>query len=393
MTNSIDPPGQTGLNPLTPPQGNPAGVTGSFQGERVELVRNPTAQLQEAAEELTFSRSESAAKRLAQRRQASARAVNSFSMDQAQKYLEEVPDLERNQKLADFSRSVLTSDKLPDPDEFRQRAKEFSNDPTHQFLALSFTHGKAVSQNADRAMISSLENAVESLREESGPAIQAGLNVSKTAHRFSGEELGSIQDLRDLYRDVVFDCQEISEAFQRIVKGHPGQTFDEAVRFLLNALGADLAAASQSVSRPRLRQIVNDMYQLKSLNSVHQQCEDLMFRTRENFGAHTEPLAARKLMSELLTAQSRAWQGADAFNHLPGKLGVRGEEGAIYLLQGFKELVRSLPLKAFGDDLGQRERVMMSVQQALDLAIDNEVVDDLGGDAPARRVFSDRDET
>ena len=79
-------------------------------------------------------------------------------------------------------------------------------------------------------------------------------------------------------------------------------------------------------------------------------------------------------MSELLSAQSRAWQGADAFNDLPGKLGVHGEEGSIYLLQGFKELLRLLPLKAFGD-LGQRERVLISAQQALDLAIDNEVVD------------------
>ena len=376
MSNSIDPPGQTGQNPLTPPQGSPAAVTGSFQGERAELVRNPTAQLQEAAEELTFSRSESAAKRLAQRRQASARAVHSFSMDQARKYIEQVPDLERNQKLADFSRSVLSSDKLPDPDALRQRARDFSDDPTHQFLALSFTHGEAVAQNADPAMIAGLDTAVERLREESGPAIRAGLNVSTVAHRFSGEDLGSTQDLRDLYRDVVFDCQEINEAFKRIVEGHPGQTFDEAVRFLLNALGADLAAASQSVSRTRLKQIINDMWQLKSLNSAHRQCENLLLRTRENFGADAGPMAARNLMSELLTAQGRAWQGADAFNDLPGKLGVHGAEGSIYLLQGFKELVRWLPLKAFAGDLDQRERVMISVQQALDLAIDNEIVDD-----------------
>ena len=374
MTNSIDAPGQPGLNPTTPSQGSPAAVTGSFRGERVELVRNPTAQLQEAAEELTFSRSGRVSKRLAQRRQAGDRAIHSFSMDQARKYLEQVPDLERNRNLADFVRTVLTSGNPPDPDGLRQLAREFSNDPTHQYLALSLTHGEAVSKNANPALIAGLQNAIESLRDESGPAIQAGLNVSTVAHRFSGEELGSTQNLRDLYRDVVFDCQEIGEAFQRIVKGHPGKTFDEAVRFLLNALGADLAAASQSVSRNRLKQIVNDMYQLKSLNSVHHQCQELMLRTRDNYGADTGPLAARNLMSELLSAQSRAWQGADAFNDLPGKLGVHGEEGSIYLLQGFKELLRSLPLKAFGD-LGQRERVLISAQQALDLAIDNEVVD------------------
>ena len=226
-----------------------------------------------------------------------------------------------------------------------------------------------------RASLEACGFAIESLREESGPAIQAGLNVSTVAQRFSGEDLGSIQDLRDLYRDVVLDCEEINDAFQRIVKGHPGRTFDEAVGFLLNALGADLAAASQSVSRTRLKQIVNDMHQLKSLNSVHQQCKELMLRAQRNHGADAGPLAPRNLMSELLGAQGRAWQGADAFSGLPEKLGVQSQEGAIYLLQGFKELVRSMPLKAFGDDLSQRDRVMISVQQALDLAIDNEVVD------------------
>lgn len=376
MTNSVDAPGQTNLNPVAPPQGHSPAVTGSFRGERVELVRNPTAQLQEAAEELTFSRSESAAKRLAERRLAGNRAAGSFAAEQAKKYLEEVPDLERNEKLADFSRSILATGKLPEPGELRQRAEEFSGDSTHQFLALSFTHGESIAQQADAKLTAALENAIGSLREESGPAIQAGLNVSTVAQRFSGEELGSTQALRDLYRGVVLDCQEINDAFQRIVKGHPGQTFDEAVRFLLNALGADLAAASHSVSRTRLKQIVNDMHQLKSLNSVHRRCEDLMHRATEYHGADPGPLAARSLMSELLTAQSRAWQGADAFNDLPGKMGVQSPEGSIYLLQGFKELARSLPLKAFGEDLSQRDRVLISVQQALDLAIDNEVVED-----------------
>lgn len=375
MTNSIDAPVQTSANPLTPAQANPAAAPGNFRGERVTLMPNPTAQLQEAAEELTFLRSESVAKRLAQRRQAGDRAIGSFALDQARKYLEQVPDLERNQKLADYAKSVLAAAEIPGPQELRQSAADFSSDPTHQFLALSFALGQAVSHNAQPALIAALEDAIESLREERGPAIQAGLNVSIVAQRHSGEELGSTQDLRDLYRDVVLDCEEINDAFQRIVKGHPGRTFDEAVRFLLNALGADLAAASQSVSRTRLRQIVNDMHQLKSLNSVHQQCRELMLRT-ENYGGDSGPLASRNLMSELLSAKNCAWQGADAFNSLPEKMGVHGEEGAIYLLQGFKDLVRSMPLKAFGDDLSQRDRVLISVQQALDLAIDNEVVED-----------------
>ena len=375
MTNAIDGPGQPGPNPTVIPPGNPA-ASGSFHGERVVHMPNPTAQLQDAAEELAFTRSESAQKRLSQRKLSSTRALRNLALEQARKYLEEVPDLERSQKLSDFAKSVLQSDRPPNPESLRLGAEEFSDDVTHQFLALSFAHELGVRQNAGPEFIAALEEAIDGLREDSGPAIQAGLNISSVAHRFSSEELGTTQELRDLYRDVVLDCEDIHEAHQRIVEGHPDKTFDEAIRFLLNALGTDLAASSRTVSKGRLKQIMDDMYQLKSLNSIHRECEDLMRRAHAGYGAEPGPEAVRSLMSELLTAQTRAWQGADAFKSLPEKLGVNGDEGSIYLLHGFKELIRSLPLKAFGDDQTQRDRVMISVQQALDLAIDNEGLDD-----------------
>lgn len=375
MTDVVNSPGQAGVSPSGIPAAPSAPASGSFRGERVEHVRNPTAQLQDAAEELTFSRSERAGKRLARRKLASRREQTAFAVDQARKYLERVPDLERSHKLSDFAKSILQHGGHPNPRALRQRAEEFSNDATHQFLALSFAQGVASAQNADPVTVDALDRAVGSLFEEKGPAIQAGLNISTVAQRHSGEELGTTQELRDLYRDVVLDCDDINDAFRRIVDGYPGRTFDEAVQFLLNALGTDLAASTHTVSRARLKQIINDMYQLKSLNSIHRQCEELLQRTEGNYGGGNGPIAARNLMAELLTAQSRAWQGADAFTNLPAKMGVAGDAGSIYLLNGFKELVRFLPLKAFGDDQSQRDRIMIAVQQALDLAIDNEAPD------------------
>ena len=185
-----------------------------------------------------------------------------------------------------------------------------------------------------------------------------------------------MQELRDFYRDVVLDCEDIQAAYRRVVEDHPGEGFDEAVRFMLKALGADLAATTQSVSKVHIRRLMDDMYQLKSLNTAHEQCADLLRRVQRNFDATPGPTASRDLLGELLTAQDRAWQGADAFAKLPTKMGVRGDEAGIYFLQGFKELVRFVPLKAFGDDMAKRDRVMISVQEALDVAIDNEELDE-----------------
>ena len=376
MNNAVNAPGQVGPSAPGTTSEQVGATEGRFRGERVQHVRNPTAELQDAAEELTFGQSERVEKKLSKRKLKSGDGARSVAMEQAQKYLREVPDLERNQKLSEFVKSVLARGHSPDPDVLRQLARDFSDDATHQFLALTSAREQAAEQNADPALGAALDEAIASLQGESGPAIQAGLNVSAVAQRFADKEIGDIQQLRDFYREVVLDCEDINAAYQRVVADHPGKSFDDAVRFMLKALGADLAASTQTVSNVRLKRIMDDMYQLKSLNSVHEQCEDLIRRVQRNFDAAPAASATRDLMSELLTAQNRAWQGADAFSQLPRKMGVRGDAAEIYFLQGFKELVRFVPLKAFGDDMTKRDRVMISVQQALDLAIENEDIDD-----------------
>ena len=376
MNNAVNAPGQVGPSVPGTSAGEVAGTEGRFRGERVQHVRNPTAELQDAAEELTFGESERVEKKLSRRKLRSGGGTPSVAMEQARKYLREVPDLERNRKLSEFVESVLARGRPPDPDELRQLAREFSDDTTHQFLALSAAREQAVEGGADPSLGAALDEAIAALEGESGPAVRAGLNVSAVAQAFAGREVGDMQELRDFYREVVLDCKDINDAYRRVVEDHPGKSFDEAVRFMLKALGADLAASTHTVSTVRLKQIMDDMYQLKSLNSVHEQCDDLIRRVRKNFNAAPAATASRDLMSELLTAQNRAWQGADAFSQLPQKMGVRGDGAAIYFLQGFRELVRFVPLKAFGDDMAKRERVMISVQEALDLAIDNEDLDD-----------------
>ena len=376
MSTLVNEPGQAGSTAPGLPGRDAAPVRGSFRGEQVQLVRDPTAELQDAAEELTFGESERVERKLSERKLRSGRGGRSGALEQAEKYLRDVPDLERNRKLSEFAESILERNAPPHPDELRQKAREFSGDATHQFLALSHAREQASEGNADPALIEALDEAVSTLQTECGPAIQAGLNVSAAARDFSGNDVGNIQQLRDFYRDVVLDCETINDAYERVVADHPGKSFDQAVRFMLKALSADLAAGTRSTSRARIKQIVDDMVQLKSLNTAYEQCEDLIARVRKRFDARPGPNAPRNLVSELLTAQNRAWQGADAFSGLPHKMGVRGDQAGIYFLQGFKELVRFLPLKAFGDDMTRRERVMMSIQQALDSAIDDEEFDD-----------------
>ena len=373
MTDVVDAPGQAPRSGPGVAAPRPDAARGSFRGERVEHVRNPTAELEDAAEELTFAESERVEKRISRRKLRSGRLERPAAVEQAQRHLREVPDLERGGRLREFVERALEGER-PDARALLGSARRFSDDPTHQFLAL--THlGEALQEAPDPALGAALDEALATLESEHGPAVRAGLNVSRTAADFAGGGVGGIQDLRDLYRDVVLDCEDVQQAYERVVADHPGEDFETAVRFMLKALGADLAANAQSVSKAHLARIMDDMYQLKSLNTAHEQCEDLVRRVRRNYDAAPSASAARDLLGELLAAQGRAWQGAEAFTGLAQRLGVPGHEAGIYLLQGFKELLRFVPPKAFGGDATARDRVMLAVQEALDAAIEDEEYD------------------
>ena len=107
---------------------------------------------------------------------------------------------------------------------------------------------------------------------------------------------------------------------------------------------------------------------------MHGQCADLLERIHGNFHVATRT-GTDDLMKELLVAQDKGWQGGAFFSGLPGKLGITGSGATIYFLQGFKEVARLIPLKVFDGDQSKRNRLLQSIQQALDTVIENETID------------------
>ena len=375
--NPIEGPGQVRPDTLAPfSSGQAATVRTSFRGENVTYSKDPVAALEDAAEELTFAHSEKVEKKLSKRKVGSRAALKSFAAEQAEKYLRAVPDLERNGKLSEFAKEVLEKgEERHTPKFLRRSAERFSGDKTHQFLALSYTRERAKESGASPEIIASLEAAIAELQAEAQPEIQAGLNISTVADDFSGEGIGDVQQLRDFYRDVVLDYASVNDAYRQITQQHPDTDFVKSVNFLLKSLAADLNTSNHSLDKVQLKQIMDDMYQLKLLNGMHDQCQDLLNRVRHNFSAVSERIGTDDLMKELLAAEDKGWQGETFFSSLPTKLGIDGSDAQIYFLQGFKEVLRLVPLKVFQDDGIKRQRLLQSVQQALDIVINNELAD------------------
>ena len=86
-------------------------------------------------------------------------------------------------------------------------------------------------------------------------------------------------------------------------------------------------------------------------------------------------LRGSDLLQSVLDFQQNKWIQPKEINALSAKLGIRDIVHEINFLREFKELVRSIPLKAYPDP-EQRERMLDAIQLALDDAIDREEAED-----------------
>ena len=404
MSNLIDATGQSRQSGSQPQiRSNQPLQSGTFRGERITRAENPEAKLADAAEELSFSQSERAESKLSKRRIKSGRGIRpqgielaeevaqelvegklakqhkksglgskSSARELAEKYQQRVPDVDKDKIDKFASRALAQAGSGATPKSLRRDAREAFPDQTHQFIALSYARDQAQAQGQDPKLVAVFQTACEQLMAEAGPAIQAGLNVSAVAQRYADKGLDDTHELRGLYRDVVLDYDTVVEAYDRVTARYPDKQFPEAVSFLLQSLSVDLGAGSQSLSRVRLKQVIDDMGQLKTLSSLYDQCKDLLTRIRNNYATVRDDVSTRDLMKELLVAQDKGWQGGNIFTDLPDKLGIRTDEPAIYFMRGFKEVLRLMPLKVFNDDTTKRDRTLQSVQQSMDALIENE---------------------
>ncbi len=345
--------------------------SGTFRGERITRAENPVAKLADAAEELSFGQSERVESKLAKRRIKSGHGSMSLAMELAEKYQQQVPDVDKDE-LDKFSAQSLAQGSSASPESLRQDARKAFPDKTHQFIALSYARDQAQAQGKDSQLVAVLQTACDQMMKEEGPAIQSGLNISAVAQRYVDQGMSDTQDLRNLYRDVVLDYGTVVEAYDRVTTQYPQKQFPSAVSFLLQSLSVDLDASSQSMSKVHLRQVIDDMGKMKTLSSIYGQCEDLLNRVRNNYATVRNDVSTHDMMKEVLIAQDKGWQGGNIFTDLPDRLGIRADEPAIYFMRGFKEVLRLMPLKIFNDDSVKRDRTLQSVQQSMDTLIDNE---------------------
>lgn len=375
MANTLNPaPADTQAGLRGVPGAAPAqpAVNAGFKGETVALLPTPEAILADSLEEMTFSFSEITQKKEIAERNLRA-GGKTLSAELARKYLEQVPDLDQGE-LREWAQELRQQARPVGVQAFLRRAEQHFDDPSHAFTALSFVVDLLEREEPDAETPANARQARDMYYERHAAAIDAGVNISREVVKPKYAQLGEPRELRAAYRDVVLDYESIGAAYEKISADFPGRTLAQAISFLLASLSADIHASQRDSGRSiKLQRIVSDLYQVKQLNTLHKSCERLLQRCHKLFRskAPEEHGLADKMLAFAIELKDAEWQGDKVLDKALASVGLKQAEAAIYFLQGFKEIARSMPMKVF-DDKNQRERMLTSVQQRLDQEIDRE---------------------
>jgi type III secretion protein W len=338
---------------------------GLFRGESVRIEQNATSLLADAAEELSFSASETVEKKLSERKEGRERAK---SLDKILLYVDQAGDMNRSE-LEELLKS-LAAMKNAGAGQILELTKSLFKDPTNRHAALCYARN-----NLDKAGLSreeaadlgtGLDAAISELERTEGCAINAGYNTAGTSA--PGLNLPPFT-LRGLYRDTVIDFENYEKTFSSLLEKFGPEEFPKAVSYLIRALGSDMTALKPSGEPAALKQVMDGLYMVESLGTLYRNASDLLKVAHNRHGSHgirekdvLEPL----LRYTSLPAPSSRQISTD-MRFLVSDNAVRDAE----LTQGVRELARKMPHKLYAS-VEVRLAALTAFQELLDKAVDRE---------------------
>ncbi len=309
-------------------------------------------------------------KKLEERKRTSPDQANTMAMQQAEYLIEKAVDWTLRRRVFDFADHLKKNAGLTAP-QLRLEARLFFPDVSDQYVGLFYAKAQIDQQPGFNLLKKGLAEALESLEQEHGPAIRAGLNTADAARESSAGDTAAALGLRDLYRDTVLDYKGVLAAFDSILEKYGEKDFLKAVHFLIKAVGRDMASTGPSSSPVQLKQINDDLFQLEALNHLHGACERVLNRMRTVYEAPHTSDNTRQLMHSLLQMKDERWISPSSVSDLAKSLHISGASEQVHFLRELKELTRLLPLKLYAIP-ENRDTFLQAVQGALDEAIERE---------------------
>jgi type III secretion protein W len=348
---------------------------GVFMGAEVHLADSPASLLADAAEELTFSMAESQESKLDERKEKAGPGKNraqaffvtavrevfqnsSDKMQNAASNLERMWNTRNNMELTELLRDL--SNELKGMGESSGRP-----DPADQFTVLYAVKEKLGSEHPLAEVV---DAALDHLAQTEAPAISSGLSAQRAAMGFPG--LGESVALRFFYRDTVADFASPREALTRILAQYGQGRLEQALDFLMQALGNDISSARPSTETEKLKALTSDITAVRVLGTVYKGSANILGRLESVHGVKSQ-VTAEELLDFILNVKDNKYASARDVQGIVETLALPDTEREVLFLQDFSRGLRDLP-DLFYVEAEVRLRTLDAAQEALDEAINRE---------------------
>lgn len=320
--------------------------------------------LAESAEEISFHMAHRIEDKIhSERKVRGERVAADITIESILAHLNSAAESDIQARLDALAETILSG--RTDP---RSAIASFSENLTHQYLALHYVIQKGRRERAPEPLLAEIADARAELEELHGPAIRAELNTIDAASAYA-RDASDIRQFQRTYEDVVLGDATLAKTLSLALSRFGGKRVADGLRGLIQALGLDLAAARPSVSKERIHAILKDMYHLEVAVTVLDGCRELGTRLTDSVRASFN---AERLMQQVVNLLNDKWISVSSFTALAQDQGVETIPDRVAFLAGVRSVLKDLPLQVFPDD-EVRAGVLETAQYALDAAIDEEL--------------------
>ena len=337
---------------------------GELMGTAFTVEADPTAELMDSMEELSFQFEEKEAKRAGDRKLGEMQGSRTAMAKAIESWMAMMPDMPGREFLANVMRNMRRAATAGTPQDAQALLKELargSTDPSHQFAMLdileqSFGEG----EDAFRALV---RQAKAQLSEAKGPEIRAGINLAEevNARATTPEEMG---ELREMYRSEVVGFTKPQDCFRSLLAARGPEGLKDAIDFLIAGCGTDLKSASPSLEAAALGRILTDLQCVQVLQTVLDALTALGRRMDKQFGERCA-LDGEQMAERVLDFTEQAFVAAPGIASFIGDCGMKSLLAKMDFARELTGLFRKLSPRLFERE-GDRERLVDAAQEHLD---------------------------
>ncbi len=359
--------------------GKLAGKTAN--GERVAVqtsASSPLAKAADLAEEIVQFVKDNRKTDLKDRRV----KKGSDDTEEMRKRVEKIQTVQNVQEIKDFLQKLKA-----DPNLTRQQVQEklkeaFDDDTLHEFMGLNEA-ARFFDEQGDKKKADLLKSVRNEHFSDNKVAIKSGINISEQAAIQAAETgLSDTRELRETHvellggekaaqtvLDHVSDLPTLKDLYKELVSTHGSNNFTTAVDVHLKLLSTDLLSFNASTSPERLKAVIGEMSDLKTMVGIHDGCLETEDQTKRIY-PQTD-LIENKLMEHILDISQQQWVTESDFIKILPQLNVNDLDAQIFFMTKVDDLIRQLPEELF-PNIETKQNIQAAVKESLDSLIEQE---------------------